>query len=209
MITERAASQKVFCVGFQKTGTTSLGRALEILGHTVCGYQQFRDLADAPSEYVAALVRERALSLLTSYSAFKDTPWPVLYEECDRGSPGSRFIHVVRDEDRWIQSVVDDFGLFDNSIHKWIYGYGHPKGNEAAYIDRYRQHNRAVSDYFCGKSRRYVLLNLDRGEVNWDSVCGFLDVDSPRAPWPHLNSQASKKRRKLVEHLKLKARALF
>ncbi len=28
---------KIFCIGFQKTGTTSLGRALELLGYRVCG----------------------------------------------------------------------------------------------------------------------------------------------------------------------------
>jgi Sulfotransferase domain len=209
MTKEQVALQKVFCVGFQKTGTTSLGRALEVLGYTVCGYQQFRDLAHVPTAHVGQLVRERALTLLRDYSAFADTPWPVLYDACDRASPGSRFIHVIRDEDRWIQSVVDDFGEFDNSVHEWIYGHGHPKGNESAYIERYREHNQKVAHYFRGKSRQYVLLNLDRGQVNWDGVCSFLDIDTPKVPWPHLNSQVSKSRKMLVQRLKSRVRALF
>ena len=39
----RTADPKIFCIGFHKTGTTSLGQALEALGYRVCGEMGIRE----------------------------------------------------------------------------------------------------------------------------------------------------------------------
>lgn len=203
---------KIFCVGFQKTGTTSLGAALEILGYRTCGYHPFRDLSKhTDAERLPELIKERALDLLADHDAFKDTPWPLLYRECDVEYPGSKFIHVVRDEERWIESVVKDFGSHTNAIHAWIYGAdaAAPQGREAVYLARYRRHNLEVCDYFKDRPNDFISLNMSEGEVNWENICNFLGHEVVDQAWPKLNKRASKRRRVFTERWKNRLLHLF
>jgi len=61
--------QKIFVIVFQKTGTTSLGKALEILGYKVCGVVQPGDVSPESEKY-----REKLNYLLDIYNAFQDNP---------------------------------------------------------------------------------------------------------------------------------------
>lgn len=63
---------KVFCTGFHKTGTTSIGAALEQLGYRVAGPFGVKD----PDIARTALKRVRRLS--RKYDALQDNPWPLL-----------------------------------------------------------------------------------------------------------------------------------
>jgi hypothetical protein len=187
---------KVFCIGFHKTGTSSLRVALERLGYSVAGYYQFSDLAKRQALTLAD-VEARAIEVASGMDAAQDSPWFILYRQLDRAFPGSKFIHVVRNRDSWIKSAVRDFGAHPNSIRKLIYGTTFPLGNEAAWLDRYDQHNREVPAYFAGRPDDFISLDLDRGEVNWGTVCHFLDEPQPNVPWPHAN-------RHQVKSLKMK-----
>lgn len=202
-------NKKVFCVGFQKTGTTSLGMALELLGYRVCGYHPFRDLTKEPVEGMDEKILSRARQLLPEHDVFKDSPWPLLYEMCDRECPGSKFIHVTRDDDAWIRSVVRDFGDYPSTIRSWIYGPGAPVGNEGTYLERYRRHNDEVRTYFEGREDQFISLHLDRGEVTWSNICSFLQRPVPDLPWPHANTAASKRRLKLRTRVLSRVRRLF
>lgn len=186
--------RKVFCLGFQKTGTSSLGRALETLGYRTAGYYQFRDLAGAEGLQMDEL-RARALRLAAQYDAFKDTPWPLFYAEFDAAYPGSRFILIERDEAAWIKSVVDDFGHWPNEIHRVIYGSPAPVGDEQTWLARYRRHNADVKAYFADRPGDFLSLKLPSDDLSFASLCAFLDEPEPDAPWPHANSKADKRRR--------------
>jgi hypothetical protein len=158
----------------------------------VAGYWQFRDLADR-SEVTTADLVERARLVVDQYDAFKDTPWPVLYQELDALYPNSKFIHIVRDSQRWIASAVGDFKSWPNPIHQAIYGSAFPRGNEKAWVDRYERHNADVVEHFSGRSNDFISLNLERGEVNWESICRFLGYPVPDEPWPHANTAREKR----------------
>ncbi len=95
---------KVLGIGFHKTGTTSLARALEHLAYRVAGPNGVRD----PN--IGENVYRMAYALVEEYDAFHDNPWPVLYGQLDRGYPGSRFIIPLRPTDASIESVVRHFG---------------------------------------------------------------------------------------------------
>ena len=82
-------ARKVFCLGFQKTGTSSLDIALTQLGYEVVVYDAFRDLAQKQG-LTWAEIEERALELASKFDAAKDTPWPLLYKQLDTAYPGSR-----------------------------------------------------------------------------------------------------------------------
>ncbi len=193
-------SRKVFSIGFQKTGTTSLGKALEILGYRVCGYYPFRHFAnDQTLEYETIL--EKAYELTKHYDGFKDTPWPILYKEMDQLYPNSRFILIIRNPENWIKSVVRDFGDFPNSIHQVIYGCGFPQGNEEIWINRYQSHCDEVVKYFHDRPDDLLVLNLDQEETNWSNLAPFLGKAIPDRPWPHLNKIQTKKRKMFLQKI--------
>lgn len=199
---------RVFCVGFQKTGTSSLGKALEILGHKVAGYWEFRDLAQDTGN-TWEKVQQRAATISKDFTAYQDTPWPLLYQEMDQLHPNSKFILVLRDSDKWIASAVKDFDETYNKIHLEIYGTAYPRGNEASWIKRYEQHNLEVQKYFKERKDDLLVLRLDQGECNWENLCRFLGRDIPDTPWPHVNKIHQKKRMLRWIRIKDKFKGLF
>ena len=170
----------MLCVGFHKTGTSSLGRALELLGYRVAGpFGVRRDLTDAELEAEARRRLER-------HDAVQDNPWPLLFDRLDEWEPGARFILTVRDADAWWQSVASHFGGTSTPMRERIYGVGDPIDQEARYRSVYEDHNRAVRDHFA--TRPDDLLELDLGtEPGWEPLCAFLDRPVPDRPFPHAN----------------------
>lgn len=201
-------SPKVFCIGFQKTGTSSIGLALERLGYRVAGYAQFRDLAHQSGldqETLAA----RGIEVAQNYDAAQDTPWPILYRDLDAAFPGSKFIHVVRDREAWIGSALKDFGDHSNEIHQVIYGCDRPMGNEETWLQRYDRHNAEVVAYFADRPQDFLSLKLEAGEIGWDRICGFLGAPDPGVPWPHANKRHVKRVKMLYWKLGDRLRNLF
>jgi len=181
---------KVFCIGFHKTGTSSLGRALRQLGYRVTGPN------DISNPNVAQEVYATAFKLVEEFDAFRDNPWPLLYKELDQRYPGSKFIFTMRPADSWIKSVVVNFGRGVTPMREWIYGVGCPKGNEAIYLERYERHNREVLEHFRGRRDNFLALEITAGE-GWEKLCEFLNKTAPDAPFPHVNTAVQRK-----EHFK-------
>ena len=121
---------KVFGIGIQKTGTSSIKRALRQLGYRVATALGVHD------PHIARDVYDLAFGLLDRYDAFQDNPWAILYKELDEWCPGSKFILTVRPAEKWIQSVVHHFGGSSTPMREWIYRVGDPIGNEKIYIQR-------------------------------------------------------------------------
>jgi hypothetical protein len=176
--------RKVFCIGFSKTGTTSLRDALTRLGYRVTGPNGHLD--PDIEQKMDALTTE----LSTKYDAFQDNPWPLVYRKMDAMYPGSRFILTVRDPDKWLSSVVRHFGVDETPIRTVIYGFGSPIGHEDLYRDRMVRHDQEVLEYF--KERPDDLLVIDitkaQDEENWGKICGFLGEPIPAVPFPHSNT---------------------
>lgn len=171
---------KVFCIGFHKTGTTSLAVALRTLGYRVTGPNGVYD----PD--IAQNVLPMAYRLAEQYDAFQDNPWPVIFRELDRRYPGSKFILTVRDSNSWIKSQVMHFGCRETPMRRWIYGAGCPEGNEAAYVRRFEMHTRQVLDHFKARSNDLLVMDLAAGD-GWEELCRFLGAPVPRVPFPHVN----------------------
>lgn len=171
---------KVFCIGFHKTGTTSLAVALRKLGYRVTGPNGVRD--PKIEQNVQKLVHE----LVPQFDAFQDNPWPIVYKELDARYPGSKFILTLRDSNSWIQSQVKHFGRQTTPMRFWIYGVGCPQGNEALYVRRFEEHNQDVLDYFKHRPSDLLVMNLAAGDA-WEKLCGFLDAPVPESPFPHVN----------------------
>lgn len=170
---------KLFCIGFHRTGSTSLHTALEALGYRVCGKVGTRE----PD--IALRVHEIASGLLDDYDAFEDNPWPILYRELDEWCPGSRFILTIRPADAWVRSVVRFFGTRTTPMREWIYGTGSPVGSEARYRERFERHNEDVLRYFRDRPDDLLVLRITEGD-GWKELCAFLGHPAPDKPFPHL-----------------------
>ena len=174
------ASGKIFCIGFHKTGTKSLGAALRILGYSVCGPIGTRD------SDIASKVHQLAFSYTDKFDAFQDNPWPLLYKDLDRSYPGSKFILTIRPMESWIKSAVNHFGTEDTPMRKWIYTVGHPAGNELLYMNRHLSHIVDVLLYFKNRPDDLLVLNITSGE-GWEKLCPFLNKPIPLIPFLNVN----------------------
>ena len=181
---------KVFCIGFHKTGTTSVKDALKVLDYRVTGPFGRND----PN--IANTVEATARGLVPQFDAFQDNPWPLIYRFLDKEFPGSKFILTVRPTEKWLASVTEHFIEGTPPMREWIYGPGRasPIGNEAAYVERYERHNREVQEYFSRRPSDFLVFNLSLGD-GWEKLCAFLGHPVPERPFPWRNSKTKREHR--------------
>jgi hypothetical protein len=129
---------------------------------------------------------ETVLKTAGEHDAVQDVPWAALFKELDERYPGSRFILTEREESNWLKSARRHFGDAYVHLHEWLYGRGVLQGNEELYLERFRQHNQEVRDYFRDREDDLLIMNLQNGD-GWQELCKFLDHDVPNRPFPHAN----------------------
>ncbi len=181
---------KVFCIGFHKTGTTSLAVALKKLNYKVTGPNGVED------RQISKNALPMAFGLVEQYDAFQDNPWPVIYRELDKKYPESKFVLMLRDPDSWIKSQVNHFGRSKTPMRQWIYGKGCPEGNEQIYLDRFNRHNEEVVEHFQARPKDLLIMNLEKGG-GWEDLCRFLGEEVPSVPFPHANKAQNRANNKL------------
>jgi hypothetical protein len=183
---------RIFGIGLHKTATTSLHKALKLLGY---------DSAHWPSAHWAKTVwsevtaHGRSATLERHYAAC-DLPIAIVYKELDRAYPGSKFILTVRSVPNWLKSVEKHFDYetnpfrsawdtdpFSHRIHLDI--YGRRKFDEEVFLARYLRHNDEVARYF-GKRDDLLIHNVDTGD-GWPELCEFLGQPTPDCPYPRAN----------------------
>lgn len=185
------AFNKIFGLGFHKTGVTSLAMALSLLGyHTNKGLFSIQD----------KLGRARILELLKKgnyqpffdfmidYDATLDNPWYILYKELDKAFPNSKFILTIRDDEQWLTSCKHFFKGRKNDIHNIIYGVNQFEGNEEIYLQKYKKHIEDVNAYFKDRPEDLLIVNWENGS-GWNELCPFLNKNTINIPFPHLNSK--------------------
>jgi hypothetical protein len=173
--------QKVFGIGFHKTGTSTLESALRVLGYTVKGTFGVDDGT------IGDTVVERAIEIAGQYDAVQDNPWPLVFRDLDNAYPDSKFILTLRDTDRWWVSLERHFGGKTTAMRTWIYGVGDPTGHEEIYKKRYEAHNVEVLEYFKDRPGDMLVVDVTAGD-GWAELCPFLGIDIPDTPFPHRNS---------------------
>jgi len=184
---------RIFGIGMQKTGTTSLHAALEILGFDSFHWGR----GEAPRIWNEMNSFGRS-NTLEQWYALSDNPIPVIYQKLDRAYPGSKFILTVRDEQDWLKSVerlwdpkynatrwVWDTYPFTNRIHTAM--YGRKDFDAPTFLARYRRHNAEVAEYFKARPGDLLTLDMDELDDQWPVLCGFLRVPVPDAPYPIAN----------------------
>lgn len=194
---------KVFCIGRNKTGTTSLETALSDLGYQVGDQRE--------AERLMNHYRDRNFRPIIEYcctaEAFQDVPFslPFTYVVMDQAFSGSKFILSVRDPDDWYRSyirhqkqVVGTDGLPTPEELKnhpyvwegWLYDakiwQGRPEDkfyDEDFLKERFVRYNRNVRDYFQFKDNLLTINVAEDGA--YQELCTFLGEEPFRdaMPW--------------------------
>lgn len=189
-------SGRIFGIGLNKTGTTTLGRALTMLGIPTIDYPTDARTLEQLEE------GDYDLDILKTYQAVTDTPVGFFYPQLDRLYPGSRFILTVRDKDAWLRSVRDhwpfvmEWGLHEETFRRFTYYaftavYGAIHYNEDRYSYVYDTYLDGVQRYFAGREDDLLVMDICAGE-GWEKLCPFLGTAVPDAPFPHLNRKEDK-----------------
>lgn len=192
---------RVFCIGFQKTGTSSMRDALQQLGYRVEGvFGRQTPLAELRETYV-----QTGLDIARGCDAVEDMPWPLMFRELDAAFPGSKFILTTRNTDRWYTSITAHFGPRPYHIQQLTYGddAGTPVGNEARYKQVYDAHNAAVLAYFEGRPADLLVMDLEQGD-GWKKLGDFLGIEVADEPFVRTNSASQ--RGTLVNRIRRKLR---
>lgn len=164
---------KIFCIGFNKTGTTSLGKSLELLGYRNASFNRI-----VWNKYYLKNRIDKVLKYTAKFDSLDDLPW--LKEEMipilDKTFPNSKFIHLTRDEESW-----------KKSLHTWSYN----KFGEHADVDNglkeYRDHSKFVHDYFKDRDKSEFLTLDIRDPKGFKKLGDFLGKKTNRDSFPHFN----------------------
>ena len=165
---------KLFGVGLNRTGTSSLHEALKML--------------DISSIHASTTLWERVelnrlmtwplLTGMESTKAFLDHPVDWLYKELDRHYPNSIFVYTWRDLSSWMKSRI------------WLAEWVGTKIDETTLIRLWHNHSHEVAEYFKNRQDVFLEINICAGE-GWEKLCPFLDVDMKVEPFPHIGARAS------------------
>lgn len=201
---------KVFVLGFNKTGTTTMRRALDDLGYIVASERAAKPLfKDWQRRDFKPII-----NFCKSAEAFQDSPFsfPYTYIALDQAYPGSKFILTVRDdEDQWYRSITH----FHSKL--WGDGDGTPPTKEQlkeafnAYKGRpwdvnralfnspesdpynevelkgfYRWHNQCVAEYFRDRPEDLLVLNVAEPGA-YKKFVKFLGIESSAEEFPWEN----------------------
>lgn len=211
-----AESSRICCIGFQKTGTTSLAEALERLGYRVTNVNRDVDAALAASGATGAAdpqaeAERIAIAALETHDVIQDSPAAFVYQALDRAYPGSKFILTHRPVDKWLKSYEKFFPDENNALRRWMYGVDRFRGNEARYRAVYESRNAAIRAYFADRPQDFLEMDLSGG-AGWHDLVTFLGA-AALPPFPHANAGGSKEKvrrygtggrtlaRRLLKHL--------
>lgn len=196
---------KVFGIGLNKTGTTTLGQCGKILGLncTSCDRSLLKDFA-VKKDFT------RIRQTVSQFDLFEDWPWPLLYKDLDEMYPGSKFILTVRkSETAWLESLKKHaikrppFG----HCRKLAYGFNYPHKHEQEHLEFYRTHNDNVRSYFKNRTSDFIEICWENGD-DFDKLCKFLGCDNPDIPVPHVNKATDNQAGKTRSLIKLINRVL-
>ena len=166
-------TSKVFCIGFSKTGTTSCGRALVILGyrHSTFNRKVWRKYYKN-NEIVNILRYTAKFDSVDDYPWLKEDMIPIL----DRVFPNSQFIYLTRDEDSWKESM-----------YNWKFKKTGKYPNLEEELGKFRKHREFVLSYFGDRPKdQFLILDVTDKEA-FQKLAEFLDKKTSQKSFPHLN----------------------
>ncbi len=180
---------KVFNIGFNKAGTSSLAVALNRLGiptlhHKLQGKRLY-EIIRANQARGAKLLHG-----VEHYRGFSDFAGQLFFRLLDRQYPDSRFIVTNRELEAWLDSREAHVRRNLARPHYW---------GDFRTIDRPRwtrrreEHLAAVRQHFATRPEALLILDIPGGD-GWNELCSFLELPIPDEPFPRENVSADEYR---------------
>lgn len=207
------SKEKIFCIGLNKTGTTSLGVFFENNGFKVekqkNGELMLQNYLDRNfKDIIKKCNRSRS-------QVFQDVPHslPYTFVHLDTAFPNSKFILTIRNSPKdWYNSILSFHSFFfnkgltptyeslisSNYIYKgWAWEMMNDvffKGNQELYkredlIHVYERHNQNVIDYFRNKPKKLLVIDLSIRD-DFDKLCDFINIKSKQKDFPNITSKS-------------------
>ena len=199
---------KVICAGLSKTGTSSIAKALQVLGFSVFDF--IEHVTIHRDEWVSIYRHGKIPDFLSMYKdvdAVTDLPAAIWYEEIHQSFPDAKVILSVRDtEEVWLTSWINQIAVFRNAgflrkmYMRYIVPYTHgfdvllqEEIDVSAYgtlrpeftvlhKKKYREHNERVQAVI--PKEKLLIFNVKQG---WKPLCEFLGCEIPDEEFPRAN----------------------
>ncbi len=202
-------NQKIFCVGLNKTGTTSLTSFFRELGYKVAPQREGEKLVYDWGERNFSEILKLAKK---DYQFFQDAPFslPLTYRVLFEEFPDAKYILTERDNvDVWYESLrrfhTKKFGNESNptkkdllNAHYYKKGYAYKAHklmfktpDEDLYNERilksyYINHNEEVKSFFESRGGKFICINLSEAGVD-KKLLKFLGIENSNVQIPWLN----------------------
>jgi len=189
--------EKIFCIGFNKTGTTSIEKVLEDFNINIGNQRKAELLLDNWNERDFKAIE----NYVKSASAFQDIPFslPYTFIALHQKFPNAKFILSIRDDaDQWYNSIVNFHSkLWSNGTDVPTvynlknaeycykgYAYNYMKFvyntpdddlyNKEMLVQTYNNHINTVKDFFRSKSKKLIIINTSI-KNDYFRLCDFLN----------------------------------
>jgi hypothetical protein len=180
---------RVFCIGLNKTGTSSFHAAMVILG--------FKSLHGGGPDWGGDKFNQAVKEALAegcpllskidpAFDAFSDVGLlTTRFDLLDAQYPGSRFVLTVRPVDEWIDSRRRHV---ERNVARRKAGKYHGTFlvvDEVRWRREWHRHIDRARAHFAGRSE---LLEVDlTAGAGWEPLCKLLDLPEPPVPFPWAN----------------------
>lgn len=190
-------NQKIFCIGLNKTGTSSLHEAFRILGFKSvhCLDDEGNNIKDIIQENF--LAGHNILKGLEKYDAISD--WDMaphtteIFKEFDKQYPDSKFILNIRNLESWLDSREKHVKRNQERKRKkpkedikWL------TIDRDAWEGHFKTHYDEVYNYFKGREDELLVFDVTKDD-GWDKLCPFLNLPIPTVSFPKKNVASRKK----------------
>jgi ribosomal protein L30/L7E len=206
MQNSKGTKSKIFCIGLNKTGTTSLHAALKILDFSSVHYR-------TETINIKTLIREnnasgsyllKGIEHFDAYSDWNDPDTNHLFKQLDVLHPGSKFIFTTRELEGWLRSREKHVLSFpelktlrlNNPGNDWYWI------NKSKWRKEYFKHHLDVFKFFENRKQDLLVFDVAKGD-GWGELCAFLEVDIPEKPFPKRNT-AERRTPEVIERQRLK-----
>ena len=181
----------VFNIGLNRSGTTSLTKALNILEiptvhFSIDGSTWSKDRS-AEIERLMMVNKSKGNKFLhgldDKYRGFSDFNGEIYFKTLYKQYPNSKFIFTLRPVEDWIKSVVN------MERHQRPQSYStttleHTKLKEK--VQHYFSTKNKISEFFKDKPGCLLQMDIPSGD-GWEVLCPFLGKNIPTVPFPYLN----------------------
>ncbi|MDN3725276.1 sulfotransferase [Aequorivita sp. SDUM287046] len=205
-------THKIFCIGLNKTGTTSLGMFLEQQGSLVESQRKGELLLkDYFDRNFNAIINHCKKSHSVVY---QDVPFslPLTYPHLDNAFPESKFILTIRENsDVWFESILKFHSDFYNNgkiptyeslkNSKYVYpGWSWKLMHDVfindksemysknEFVDVYENHVESVKNYFKNNPDKLLIIDVSKND-DLLKLCKWLKIKTDKSSFPHISSK--------------------